>query len=380
MHKLVSKLKILSTESTIAVILLTVDNQPPTTEASIIVIFVKRGTALTYFLLYAMKLLFRIIFVLFIWFIQACSPLGNPVDKEVSDSFYFDKSEIDVIYSPMGNWFELEASKIGADVESFVVLNKQIAKDKNRVYYQSTYVNLPELDVSEFRAEQAYAMLNIGFDQKNVYLFTRDYTAKETAVKIIPGADSHTFKASDFEWAKDKNHYYYRFSPVDVDYESFTRVNERFHLDKEQAYYHTYDTFSAFQVDVATFKKLDEAYAYDQNSVYYFVEFIQDKAQNLLLRIPNPDSRTIKVIDKYHLRAGGKIYHRGFEITDADIGSFETISENYSKDRQHVYYNGVRLTDADPESFQYDDKTFYFKDKNRSYFQGKPVDETGNTQ
>lgn len=320
------------------------------------------------------------IFAPFIWLIQACSPLGNTVDKDVSDSFYFNKSKTDVIYSPMGNWFELEASKIGADVESFVVLNKHIAKDKNRVYYKSTYVNLPELDVSEFRAEQTYAMLNIGFDEKNVYLFTRDYTSKETAVKIIPEADPHTFKTSDFEWAKDKNHYYHRFSPVNVDYESFARINERFHLDKKQAYYHAYDTFSAFEVDVATFKKLDDAYAYDQNNVYYFAEFVQDRAQNLLQRIPNPDSRTIKIIDQYHLKAGDKVYYQGFEITGADLNSFEIISESYSKDQQHVYYNGVLLEGADPKSFQYDGKTFYYKDKDRSYFQGKPVDETKKSQ
>ena len=76
-----------------------------------------------------MKALFRILFAPLIWLAQACSPLGNHVEKDVSDSFYYNKSKTDVIYSPMGNWFELESTKIGADVESFKVLGRHLAKD-----------------------------------------------------------------------------------------------------------------------------------------------------------------------------------------------------------------------------------------------------------
>ncbi len=321
-----------------------------------------------------MKTFLKILFAPFIWLVHACSPLGSHVEKDVSDSFYFNKSKTDVIYSPMGNWFELEASKMEVDVASFKVLNRHIAKDKNRAYYQSTYIVNPDLDLTSFHTKQDQYMYNIGMDHQNVYLFERNYSSKETVYQIITDADPQTFTIIDYDWAKDNQHYYHRYKPVQVDYESFERINNRFHMDKNQAYYHTHELFESFDVDVESFKKIDDVYAYDKNYVYHFVEYVKDRAENELKLIPNPDSRKVRILNSTHFTTGEKIYYQGFEIEGVDINTFKVIHEYHSKDRYKVYFEGIEIVGADAESFHYDDKIYRYKDKNHTYNQGKPVD------
>ncbi|RLK02522.1 hypothetical protein C8N27_1664 [Tenacibaculum discolor] len=38
-------------------------------------------------------------------------PFAGPVDKSISDSYYYSKSKRNICYSPMGNWFELGKEK-----------------------------------------------------------------------------------------------------------------------------------------------------------------------------------------------------------------------------------------------------------------------------
>jgi len=54
----------------------------------------------------------------------------------------------------------------------------------------------------------------------------------------------------------------------------FKKINESFHVDKNQAYYHTYQFFKAFDADIGSFKKMDDYFTYDKTNIYYFAEYV----------------------------------------------------------------------------------------------------------
>ena len=61
---------------------------------------------------------------------------SGAVDEDKSDSYYYSYDKQQIRYSPMGNWFELGNTLIeGADVETFEVLARDFAKDKNNIYF-----------------------------------------------------------------------------------------------------------------------------------------------------------------------------------------------------------------------------------------------------
>ena len=59
--------------------------------------------------------------------------LGDPVDKEISDSYYYSTDGKSMVYSPMGNWFELGKTSFDGDVATFSVLARDYGKDKDYV-------------------------------------------------------------------------------------------------------------------------------------------------------------------------------------------------------------------------------------------------------
>ena len=197
-----------------------------------------------------MKTILKIIFAPVIWLIQACNPLGNPVDQDISDSHFYNKKKTDVIYSPMGNWFELGKTPLNVDIESFQVLNNKFCKDKNHAYYLAAVIEHQKIDVASFTAKTDDWMWHIGLDKEHVYYLERDFKEGETIAKtmLIEGADPNTYKKLDENFAKDDQHYFFDNKMIDVDYASFKKVNKTFYTDKKEAYYFTYQLFKSFSV------------------------------------------------------------------------------------------------------------------------------------
>ncbi|NHF60835.1 hypothetical protein FK220_015880 [Flavobacteriaceae bacterium TP-CH-4] len=322
-----------------------------------------------------MKLLFRTLFAPIIWLLQACNPLGQPVNESISGNHYFDHSKSDIRYSPMGNWFELGNSAMNADVESFEVFNNTIAKDKNRAYFESNAIIHPHLHLESFHGKPEVYMSNIGLDKNRVYTFNTIYIDGKAKVNTteISGADPSTFEQLDFNWSKDSRHYFYRYRLVDVDYQSFHSLNDYFSTDKNRIYVHYYQHFEPLAVgDPKTFQVLDKSlYARDRNQVYYLSFPKQTTDHVALLRIPCPGEGGVVLLNPNYLKCRNKIYYNAIEVVEAQASDFEIISERYAKDKNNVYFENTVIPNADVASFSYDEERLAVIDKNGIYRNGK---------
>ena len=109
-----------------------------------------------------MKSLFKTLFAPIIWLLQACNPLGQPVNEAISKNHFYNHPKSDIQYSTRGNWFELGHKTMNADVKSFEVFNNTIAKDKNRAYFESNAIIHPHLHLESFHGKPEVNMSNIG--------------------------------------------------------------------------------------------------------------------------------------------------------------------------------------------------------------------------
>ncbi|MEM9340694.1 MAG: DKNYY domain-containing protein [Bacteroidota bacterium] len=320
-----------------------------------------------------MKTILKILFAPVMWLVQACSPLGKPVDPELSDSFYYNKSKTDVIYSSMGNWFELGKTSLGADAESFLVFNTHIGMDKHHAYYQWLKIKHPDLDLKSFHAKSASWMWHVGLDDRHVYVFDRDIRdgAYELTTNVIEKANPDSYVKLDMNWAKDDQSHFYQDEWIDVDYASFQPINEYFASDKNRVYVYFQDLFEPIAADVSSFQKVDERYVRDASHVFFFLDYLRREEVRELIRLPYSNENTLKFHDENHVSVEHQVYYRGQLIDDINPDKLVTISSEYIKDDLHVYYQGRVVENADPNTFRYDESTFSYRDKNHQYREGQ---------
>ena len=316
----------------------------------------------------------KFIFAPFIWIIQACNPLGLPVDEKISDSHYYTKDKKDVIYSSMGNWFELGKSEMDVDIASFQVLNSKLSKDKNRAYYMNFPINDVSIDLNSFHSTNAVWMTHYGLDKNKVYRFsTLDYMQAKTM--IIEEADPKSFKIIDGNWAEDHKNRFYRDKKIDVDYQTFEIINKTFCKDKNDAFYYANDTFNRFNAHLESFQKINEQYVKDKDYLYFYVYYFDKKAMNTLSSIPYQDFKDVSFLNAIYLKIGNKVYANGIELPKANSDTFKVLDEYYAKDQNHVYYIGSIIQGADTKTFGLDNQLNLFKDKNHSYVGGEIWDK-----
>lgn len=152
-------------------------------------------------------------------------------------------------------------------------------------------------------------------------------------------------------------------------------------------------------VDAKTFKQLDDIYAVDKDNVYKYVKNSLYIGYILLKKYDPVDfSKAFKSmneqeffrylqyividgVDKesfvllspgngWYAKDKNRIYFQDKPLDDADYASFTLLSPSYAKDNSHVWRDGRLLIDADPDSFQYFNYT-YAKDKAQVYCYGQ---------
>lgn len=305
---------------------------------------------------------------------QACSPFAGPVDKSISDSYYYSKSKRNICYSPMGNWFELGNTKINADVESFKVLGRDFGKDKNHLFFK-THIIDNEVDTATFYVDDDNY---ICFDKDNVYRalnylphdFTQTNQEKKHLWKVAK-ANPKTFQKIDSDWSKDDKHYFYNYVPIDVDYNSFTILNKSFAKDKNQVYSLKNYELLASTIDPTTTKKINSRYIADNNNIYDFQEYINGEKVDSLTSIPYQNIDNLTILEDKFLLFDNKVMYDGIIIEKADASSFQIIQFPYSKDKNHVFYHEEVIEKADPKTFSVFETSYYSKDKNYVFVYGK---------
>ncbi|WP_299009784.1 DKNYY domain-containing protein [uncultured Tenacibaculum sp.] len=310
---------------------------------------------------------------------QACSPFAGPVDKSISDSYYYSKSKKEIRYSPMGNWFSLGNTNLNADVKSFKVLGRDFGKDKNHLYFRTNIID-NEVDVATFYVhEDDYTC----FDKDHVYIAI-NYMPQEID-KInqekkhlwkVAKANPKTFQKIDQDWAKDDKHYFYNYVPVNVDYDSFKVLNKSFAKDKNQVYLlKSYELLVATTIDPTTSKKINDRYIVDKNGVHDFQEYKNGKKVDSLTSIPYQNIDNLVILDDKYLLFDSNVIYDGVKIENADVSSFNVIQFHYAKDKNHVFYFGEVIEGADPETFSIFETSYYSKDKNHVFAYGKLLKE-----
>ncbi|MCQ0110569.1 DKNYY domain-containing protein [Zhouia amylolytica] len=310
---------------------------------------------------------------------QACSPFSGPVDKSVSDSYYYSKTKKDICYSPMGNWFELGNTKLNADVNSFSVIGRDFGKDKNHLYFKYHIID-NEVDTASFRVSDDDYLC---FDKNNVYvafsyssIAFRDANQENKHLWKITDADPKTFTRIDHNWAKDDAHYFYNHKPVAVDYPTFTILNSNFAKDKDSVYaLKSYQLLSITSADPASTIVINDRYIADKNAVYDFQEYQNQKITDSLSSIPYQSLKDLRILMDQYLIFDSKVVYDGVLIDKADAATFEIIEHPYTKDKNHVFYYGTLMESADTNTFEVFENKIYAKDKDQIFAYGKPLKE-----
>ncbi|MFS4494821.1 DKNYY domain-containing protein [Maribacter sp. 2308TA10-17] len=319
-----------------------------------------------------MKTLFKILIAPLFWIFQACSPLGNPVDAEKSDSHYYNNSENQIRYSPMGNWFELGNSEIPADFASFEVLSRWLSKDKDRIYFEAFPVENRSIDLADFYVKDEEYLSDVGFDENHVYVFNKIHNGEsyEGVVQVVEGANPKTYSRTLGDWANDGINHFYQNNKVDADFDSFEVLNLYFAKDASKTFVQEDQKFRFFEANPSTLKILGESdHALDDKNVYWLSFFTEDSPH--LISIPYINESEVKYLNHYFLKISNTIYCDGTPRHDIDAKSFEIIDYWYAKDSRHVYYKNKIVQNADPESFRKKKMSHMYVDKNGIYDEGQ---------
>lgn len=303
------------------------------------------------------------------------NPFGGLVNEQISNSYFYSRDKEHIVYSPMGNWFELGKTEMNVDLGSFQVLGNDYAKDGEHAYFKSREIDY-NIDVPSFKVIEGY----VPMDKNHVYVLVDSYyylSNNSEGFRILEDADPNTYLQLSYDFAKDKNYVFRNNKKLtEVDYESFEIINDEFCKDRNGIYHYWYQK-PLQRIDSITISETISLTSYcirDNENVFFRTERMGQESINQIMRIPfdNPDE--IKFFDeKALIKIDDKIYFDGNFLSQADASSFEEVAFGYAKDMNHVYFLGKIIDGADPRTFKYDEIDYIFYDKNNVYEGGKVV-------
>ena len=302
---------------------------------------------------------------------QFLNPFGELVDEEISHSYFYTKDKQGIVYSPMGNWFELGKTEMQVDMASFQVLGNYYAKDNNQAYIKAKVIHF-DIDVPSFKVLNG----DIPMDKNHVYVL-KDYYASDTknSFRILDDADPSSFVPLNHDFAKDDNFIFRNNEKVtEVEYQSFEIINSEFCKDRYGIYHYRYrkplqklDSINSLEV-----VSLTESCIRDDKNIYFYLDRSKGQVINKIMHIPFKNYNQISFFkDKAMIKVDHKIYYEGIFLEKADALSFEEIRSGYAKDNTHVFYLGEIIPNADPKTFRYDKIDYVFYDKDNIYEGGK---------
>lgn len=313
---------------------------------------------------------------------------GTKVNPAKSNSYYYNSGEI--YYIPLGNTL-VGKTKLNVDKKSFEVLAEDIARDNKYVYYEA--FRDTGIDRESFVVDKSGALKD-----KN-YIYTREGYYHLTKHEI-PGVDIETYVqlndfkiAYSYKWAKDKNNYYYSQQPVNVDYDSFRRINDYFYKDCDSIYaivdYRFY-TASKRQDPVKLLNEyhllngneliasiedndsliinnsFEKIYNYKHitplivvvNDIAFFkgVPFKENNVDIESLKAPKifrDELNSKSFTDDFYCVDKNHVYFKGEVLKEASPKGFTVLTFPYTKDYKHVFFKNSLLEGVDAKTFKY---------------------------
>ncbi len=184
----------------------------------------------------------------------------------------------------------------------------------------------------------------------------------------VEKADTNTFDAIDWYYAKDKDFWYYKWDKIEEsDGETFRVLSLNYSKDKNYAFYNWKKLEWS---DWKTFEVITANYAKDKNNAYKNDKILKDV-----------DVYTFEVIEDAveYSKDENSVYFDLVPIKGCESETFSLISYSwalqtsyYSKDRKEIFYKTQKVKWADLETFkhyQWD----YAKDKNSIFFRQNKI-------
>lgn len=309
-----------------------------------------------------------IVFVLVM--VRYFNRIGNAVDKTISDSYYHHKHKNKIIYSPMGNWFELGYKEISADPSTFTVLTREFGKDKDSIFWKG---------IEQTVDHGSFVIDENGIPKDAFYVYyDKGYQSQLT---IIEDADPASFKPYKLphetfnqQWARDNKAIYLYGRKVDADVNTFVRINQSLAADSKAIYAILYDystqagtaetntkVVRQAQRPIGNPESINDFYARIGNTI------VHANWKNPFSSLEFEVIHTISLIDKRNIVVNDVLISDGKMIKGVDINTLEIISRELLKDKTNVYYDKEKIEGADVTTIA-SVSEFYSKDKNAVYY------------
>ncbi|MBN8576887.1 MAG: DKNYY domain-containing protein [Cytophagales bacterium] len=310
------------------------------------------------------------IFLFVAYLVSLFFRVGKPVNAARSDSYYHHRWKNKIIYSPMGNWFELGYSELEADPKTFTVLSKEFAKDHQHGYWKDAIQNVEH---ASFTVDDQ----GVPKDAHHVY-YHLEYG---DSLQRIDGADPQSYESYQplnnkwnyYAWGRDKNQIYLNGKKIAVDRATFTVLNATIATDSASIYIiqRDYNQVGGARTGVQVLQKAAHPGGLPRVISENYVQFTNQlvlsnwKVDFALLTFEHIES--IRIIDDRNLVVNTTLVSDGERMAEVDIATLEILNRDYLKDKHHVFYDRKKIAEADAETFTlvFED---YAKDKTHVYF------------
>lgn len=236
------------------------------------------------------------------------------------------------------------------DGATFKHINKNWWKDKNRVYWGSTAVSN---EPSNFKIIQWSGGQLFASDSKRVY----------QNATIIEKADPDTFKPLKRGYFVDKNHAFLGGQMLEASHgPSFRVIND--HYAKDQA--HVWKKGSLIEAaDPDSFVPMQHPYSRDKHHIFYNYKVLSDRPAEF--RILG------KGIIWQYATDGLYVYHGGGKIAEADPEYFQLMGHGFALDPVNVYRGSRIIPYANPDFFEVLNEK-YTHDNERVFYEDRIIE------
>lgn len=316
--------------------------------------------------------------VLVIVVVRYFNRIGNAVDKTISDSYYHHQHKNKIIYSPMGNWFELGYKELNADPSTFIVLARDYGKDKNNIYWKGV---VQTVDHGSFVIDEH----GTPKDALHVY-YDRGY---QPQLAIIADADPESFKPYKLpqenynqQWARDNKAIYLYGRKVNVDAKTFMRINQSFAADSQAIYAIVYDNrlqTGTGETNTNVVRQAQRPLGNPESINDFYVRFgntlMHSSWKNPFSSIEFDVIDTITLINERNIVVNNVLISDGKTMKGVDVNTVEIINRDLIKDKTNVYFDKEKIEGADASTIV-SVSEFYSKDKNSVYYKTKRLNGT----
>ena len=273
------------------------------------------------------------------------SDIITPINGEISSV-----DSVQTQYLRMANAMYYKGNKLNANPSTFILINDKYSKDHQSVYYDG--VNLKGVDAPSFNILSAYFTL----DRNAAYYFN----------KPVYNSTPETFEILHNSFAKDGQFVYFEQRRI------VGETPEEWTVSKAEERSKRY----LWQPLVINDRELLIVPSEEVNSITHHFDAYKGQVFTDQGRLSDTRPQDIKVDNQHNIYTliKGRVFYANDEISNADPDSFESVSEDFSRDKNNVFWREHHVADADPKSFTLTHRLYAKKHDDGEYYLAHPTD------